>query len=86
MVRVLPAFVALAVVLGGCARNAIHTAVLNALPCPEDLSVVDSEEQENGSTVWEGRGCGRRVSFTCSHPPMSRSFICVQDGPAQPSP
>jgi hypothetical protein len=84
MDRVIPAFAGLAIVLGGCARNYMRAAVLDALPCPEDLSVVQAEYQEDGSTSWEGWGCGRRVSFTCKRASaLSRTVICMQDGPAR---
>jgi hypothetical protein len=83
MARVIPGSAAIALLLGGCAQNYMRATVLNALPCTEDLSVVQAEDQDDGSTTWEGRGCGRRVSFTCRHPPLSRTAICVQDGPAR---
>jgi hypothetical protein len=41
---------------------------------------VQEHELDDGSVVWDGSGCGRRVSFTCSRPELSRTLVCVQDG------
>jgi hypothetical protein len=64
--------------LAGCG-NGLRARVAHALPCPEDQSVVEAHEKDDGRTVWEGRGCGRRVAFPCPRLGLSRTVVCTQD-------
>jgi hypothetical protein len=72
------AAVVLASLAAGCARDAVRAKVAHALPCPEELATVHERELDDGSVVWDGSGCGRRVSFTCSRA-VARTLVCVQD-------